>query len=218
MRDRARRRARRARAAAAAGARVGRPRRRRATAAPSAAASCTPIRAAELPLVAQVLGATLVLRTHGRHARRCRPATFFAGPMTTALRPDECLEEIHWPVWRERRTGSAFTEISRRHGDFAMVAAAAQVALDDDGRCTRASLRPRRRGADAARVSRARAAAGRHAAGRGDAAQSVAHDAAAAARTRQRPARERRLPAASRRRARGARAAIAPATHARAVP
>jgi CO/xanthine dehydrogenase FAD-binding subunit len=58
--------------------------------------------------------------------------------MATAARPDECLEEIHWPIWAERRTGSAFTEISVRHGDFAMVAAAAQVALDGDGRCSRA--------------------------------------------------------------------------------
>jgi CO/xanthine dehydrogenase FAD-binding subunit len=58
--------------------------------------------------------------------------------MTTAIQPDECLEEVHWPAWRERRIGSAFTEISVRHGDFAIVAAAAQVALGDDGRCTRA--------------------------------------------------------------------------------
>ena len=60
--------------------------------------------------------------------------------MTTSLAPDECLEEIHWPVWRERKTGSAFTEISRRHGDFAMVAAAAQIAVDDEGHCTRATF------------------------------------------------------------------------------
>jgi CO/xanthine dehydrogenase FAD-binding subunit len=38
------------------------------------------------------------------------------------------------------RAGSAFTEVSRRHGDFAIVAAAAQVALDGDGRCVRASF------------------------------------------------------------------------------
>ena len=60
--------------------------------------------------------------------------------MTTSVAPDECLEEIQWPVWREPKTGSAFTEISRRHGDFAMVAAAAQVAVDDEGHCTRATF------------------------------------------------------------------------------
>jgi CO/xanthine dehydrogenase FAD-binding subunit len=94
---------------------------------------------AELPLVAQILEARVVLRA--KSGPRTLPvAEFFAGPMTTNLRADECLEEIHWPVWRERKTGSAFTEISRRHGDFAMVAAAAQIAVDDDGHCTRVTF------------------------------------------------------------------------------
>lgn len=94
---------------------------------------------AELPLAAQVLGARLVLRSH-RGVRTLEAGEFFSGPMSTAAQADECLEEIHWPIWGETRTGSAFTEIAVRHGDFAMVAAAAQVALDADGRCTRAAL------------------------------------------------------------------------------
>jgi len=94
---------------------------------------------AELPLVAQILQARLELRAKSG-TRTLSAAEFFAGPMMTNLQPDECLEAIHWPVWRERKTGSAFTEISRRHGDFAMVAAAAQIAVDDDGRCTRVTF------------------------------------------------------------------------------
>jgi len=94
---------------------------------------------AELPLAAQVLGAKLVLRS-SKGARTLEAEKFFAGPMATAARPDECLEEIHWPAWSEKRTGSAFTEIAIRHGDFAMVAAAAQLALAADGRCTRAAF------------------------------------------------------------------------------
>jgi CO/xanthine dehydrogenase FAD-binding subunit len=94
---------------------------------------------AELPLAAQVLGAKMVLRS-AKGARTLDAEKFFAGPMSTAMRPDECLEEIRWPVWSEKRCGSAFTEISIRHGDFAMVAAAAQVALDSGGRCTRAAI------------------------------------------------------------------------------
>jgi len=94
---------------------------------------------AELPLVAQILEARLVLRAQSG-TRTLLAAEFFAGPMMTNLRAEECLEEIHWPVWRGRKTGSAFTEISRRHGDFAMVAAAAQIAVDDDGRCTRVTF------------------------------------------------------------------------------
>ena len=94
---------------------------------------------AELPLAAQVLGARLVLRSQKR-TRTLDAGQFFSGPMSTAARADECLEEIQWPVWSEKRAGSAFTEIAVRHGDFALVAAAAQVALDADGRCTRAAL------------------------------------------------------------------------------
>jgi len=94
---------------------------------------------AELPLIAQVLGARMLMRS-AKGARTLDATEFFAGPMTTAVHPDECLEEIRWPIWAERRTGSAFTEISVRHGDFAMVAAAAQIAIDGDGRCTRAAL------------------------------------------------------------------------------
>ena len=94
---------------------------------------------AELPLVAQVLGARMLLRS-GSGTRMLEAEKFFAGPMATNVRPGECLEEIHWPAWSWRHTGSAFTEISVRHGDFAMVAAAAQIAIDGDGRCVRAAF------------------------------------------------------------------------------
>jgi CO/xanthine dehydrogenase FAD-binding subunit len=94
---------------------------------------------AELPLVAQVLNADLMMRA-ATGMRTLPAASFFSGPMMTTLEPDECLEEIRWPIWRDRMTGSSFTEISRRHGDFAIVAAAAQIAVDDDGRCTRAAF------------------------------------------------------------------------------
>jgi CO/xanthine dehydrogenase FAD-binding subunit len=94
---------------------------------------------AELPLAAQVLDARVVLRS-SKGKRTLDAASFFTGAMSTAIRADECLEEIEWPVWRESRTGSAFTELCIRHGDFAVVAAAAQVALDDAGRCVRAAF------------------------------------------------------------------------------
>ena len=94
---------------------------------------------AELPLAAQVLGATMMLRSVDG-VRAVAATDFFVAPLTTAAHADECLEAIHWPLWNEPRTGSAFTESSRRHGDFALAAAAAQVALDANGRCTRASF------------------------------------------------------------------------------
>ncbi len=94
---------------------------------------------AEIPLVAQILGARMVLRSTAA-ARTIQADAFFSGPMTTVTDPNECLEEVQWPVWGERRAGSAFDEISTRHGDFAMVSAAAQLALGDDGRCVRAAF------------------------------------------------------------------------------
>ena len=94
---------------------------------------------AELPLAALVLGARMVLRSTAG-ARTLEAKAFFTGAMSTALRADECLEEIQWPAWPEARTGSAFTELGIRHGDFAIVAAAAQVALDAGGRCVRAAF------------------------------------------------------------------------------
>ena len=94
---------------------------------------------AELPLVARVLEARMLLRS-AKGTRTLEAEKFFAGPMATSARADECLEEIHWPVWSWRHTGSAFTEISVRHGDFAMVSAAAQIATDGDGRCVRAAF------------------------------------------------------------------------------
>ncbi len=94
---------------------------------------------AEQALVAAVLDATLVLRSTAG-SRSVQAREFFVGPMTTVTEPNECLTEIQWPLWPDGRVGSAFTEISRRHGDFAMVAAAAQVAVDGDGRCVRASF------------------------------------------------------------------------------
>ncbi|HEX9462208.1 MAG TPA: xanthine dehydrogenase family protein subunit M [Alphaproteobacteria bacterium] len=94
---------------------------------------------AELPLAAAVLNAKLLLRSQGGR-RTITADQFFSGPMMTAVRPDECLEEVQWPLWSGARVGSAFTEVSRRHGDFAIVAAAAQVAVDGSGTCTRAAF------------------------------------------------------------------------------
>ncbi|CAM9485448.1 unnamed protein product [Phaeothamnion confervicola] len=94
---------------------------------------------AEIPLVACVLDATLVLQDAG--GRSEVPAReFFFAPMVTAIAPEQCLAEIRFPVWGHARPGSAFEEVSIRHGDFALVSACAQVALDADGRCLKAEL------------------------------------------------------------------------------
>ena len=91
---------------------------------------------AEIPLAAVALDAELAAEGTGG---RCTyaAASFFEGPMVTAIAPDECLVEARFPVWNGGRIGAGFQEVASRQGDFAIVAAAAQVALDGDGTCTR---------------------------------------------------------------------------------
>ena len=84
--------------------------------------------AAELPAVALALDAELVAAGPGG-TRVIPAAEFFHGPYTTALAPDEILTEIRLPVWPG---GHAFTEFSRVHANFAVVAVAALVELDGD--------------------------------------------------------------------------------------
>jgi CO/xanthine dehydrogenase FAD-binding subunit len=94
--------------------------------------------AAELPAVVAALGGELVLRRAG--GQRVLPAEqFFVTYLTTALEPGELLVEVRVPV-TPPRTGSAFVEVSRRHGDFALVGVAASLTVDEAGICTRAAL------------------------------------------------------------------------------
>jgi carbon-monoxide dehydrogenase medium subunit len=73
---------------------------------------------AELSLVTAVLRATIVAT--GQDGERQIPGDEFAqGPFQTALRPDELLTAIRWPVATDA-DGFAFAEVARRHGDFAL--------------------------------------------------------------------------------------------------
>lgn len=96
--------------------------------------------AAEIPLVATALEAHITLQKRGG-AREVAIVGFYDGPMMTRRAADECLTEIHFPVWNGAgAVGCAFEEASQRHGDFAIVAAAAQLEIGADGTCTRAAL------------------------------------------------------------------------------
>ena len=64
---------------------------------------------------------------------------FFIGLFSTDLQPEEILAEISIPVLA-KRSGCAFQEISRRHGDYAMVGVAAVVTLDEHGKCENAAI------------------------------------------------------------------------------
>jgi aerobic carbon-monoxide dehydrogenase medium subunit len=89
--------------------------------------------AAELPAVMLALDARFTLQTRG-DSRIVSAADFFVGLFSTAIEPGELLVEIDVPDLPSR-SGVAFQEISRRHGDFALAGAAAVVSLDDAGRC-----------------------------------------------------------------------------------
>lgn len=84
--------------------------------------------AAQLPLVAVTLGARLTLM--GASSVRFVAATdFFLSAMTTALQPDELIASVQFPKALAREAAS-FKMFNRRHGDYAIVAAATTVALE----------------------------------------------------------------------------------------
>jgi CO/xanthine dehydrogenase FAD-binding subunit len=94
---------------------------------------------AEIPLVAVTLGAVILLaNTDG--AASVRADDFFIGPMVTSIGQGQCVSAIRFPVWPPQRIGVGFFEISARRSDFAFVAAAAQIALDEDERCIDVAL------------------------------------------------------------------------------
>jgi CO/xanthine dehydrogenase FAD-binding subunit len=94
---------------------------------------------AEIPLVAVTLRAEILLAATA--GPTSMPADdFFIGPMLTAIGQGDCVSAIRFPVWPHNRIGVGFFEISARRSDFAFVAAAAQVALDAEGRCIELAL------------------------------------------------------------------------------
>jgi CO/xanthine dehydrogenase FAD-binding subunit len=94
---------------------------------------------AEIPLIAVTLGAEIEIANPA--GRTGMPADeFFIGPMLTSVMPGDCVCAVRFPLWPHRRVGTGFHEVSARQSDFAFVAAAAQVAIDDDGRCLDATL------------------------------------------------------------------------------
>jgi aerobic carbon-monoxide dehydrogenase medium subunit len=85
--------------------------------------------ASELPVVALVLDARMVLRSRAGE-RRVPAADFFKGPFETAARADELLIEVRVPV-QSQGQGYAFDEVSQRHGDFAIVAAGCTLVVEE---------------------------------------------------------------------------------------
>jgi CO/xanthine dehydrogenase FAD-binding subunit len=95
--------------------------------------------AAEIVLVAATLGASVRWR-EGGNASEAHVGEFVIGPMVTSLPKAACLTSVRFPVWKEPKIGVGFHEVNARSSDFAFASAAAQMALDADGRCARVAL------------------------------------------------------------------------------
>ena len=85
----------------------------------------------EMTAVLALLGGSVELRRKGS-SRVVDSADFFVGPLESALQEGELAVAARFPV-PERGSGTAFVEVARRHGDYAVCGLAAQVVLGDDG-------------------------------------------------------------------------------------
>jgi len=86
--------------------------------------------AAELPALALALDAEMTLAS-AKAVRAVGAQTFFQSFFTTALEANEILTEVRFPAAPKDNAWSVI-EISRRHGDFAIVGIVAGLALEPD--------------------------------------------------------------------------------------
>jgi CO/xanthine dehydrogenase FAD-binding subunit len=94
--------------------------------------------AAEMPMLLVLLRGSVI--AHGSAGRREIPADgFFESHLTTSRRRDELIVEARFPVLAPD-AGWAFDEVTRRHGDFAIVGVGAIVRFDAQGKASEVRL------------------------------------------------------------------------------
>jgi CO/xanthine dehydrogenase FAD-binding subunit len=93
---------------------------------------------AEMPLLFVLLDGTLVA-TGLAGTRHIAAADFFQSFLTTSRRHDEIVMEARLPVL-PAGAGFAFDEVTRRHGDYALVGVGCVLALDGNGRAQNVRL------------------------------------------------------------------------------
>jgi 2-furoyl-CoA dehydrogenase FAD binding subunit len=86
---------------------------------------------AEIPLVLATLSGEVEL-TSKRGRRRMLATQFFQSALVTARRPDELITSLHWPARRPRQR-FAFTEFAVRSGDYAILAVACAIDMNEYG-------------------------------------------------------------------------------------
>ena len=93
---------------------------------------------AEMPLLFVLLDGSLVA-TGPAGTRHIAAADFFQSFLTTSRRHDEIVIEARLPVL-PAGAGFAFDEVTRRHGDYALVGVGCVLALDGNGRAQNVRL------------------------------------------------------------------------------
>ena len=81
--------------------------------------------AAEMPAVCLVTYAQMTISS-ATGVRSVAASDFFQGYFTTALEPHEMLTSVEFPSWSPT-AGGTVVEVSRRHGDYAMVGLACAI-------------------------------------------------------------------------------------------
>ena len=112
--------------------------------------------AGDLPAVAIALNARLITSSTGEH-RTLSVDDFFVDLLTTALAPNEILNEIAIPAPPDR-SGSGYAKFANKASHYAIVGVAAVVGLDANGVCEHASIGVTGAGPVASRASEAEAA------------------------------------------------------------
>jgi len=93
---------------------------------------------AEMPLLFVLLDGTLAA-TGSTGTRQIAAADFFQSFLTTNRRQDEIVIEARLPVM-PAGAGFAFDEVTRRHGDYALVGVGCVLSLDGNGRAQNVRL------------------------------------------------------------------------------
>jgi carbon-monoxide dehydrogenase medium subunit len=88
----------------------------------------------EMTSVLALLGGTVTARSAGGE-RTISAAEFFLGPLESTLAADELVTETFFPALPPD-SGSAFVEIARRHGDYALCGVGAVAVVDSSGGLT----------------------------------------------------------------------------------
>ena len=85
----------------------------------------------EMTAILALTGGSVQIATSGAENRDVAASEFFLGPLESCLGPGELAVSVRFGA-AEPRSGSAFLELARRRGDYAMCGAAVMVTVDED--------------------------------------------------------------------------------------